>query len=109
MEPSLRSRPWVGSFADGGSFWERLLLILIHPLGAIGLLLLLLRPRLSTTMVRAVAALLIVNVFADLTLAQLIARGFVKGDWQLAVIFAVAPAVGIVYAPARSRLQSQPR
>ena len=99
----------VGAFADGGSFWERLLLILIHPLGAAGLLLLVLHPRLSTTMVRAIAALLAVNVLADLTLALLIAGGSVKGDWQLAVIFAVVPAVGLVYVLTASRLRRQPR
>ena len=99
----------VGAFADGGSFWERLLLILIHPLAAAGLLLLVFRPRLSTTMVRAIAALLAVNVLADLTLAQLIAGGSIKGDWQLAVIFAAVPAVGLVYALTVPRLRRQSR
>ncbi len=99
----------VGAFADGGSFWERLLLILIHPLGAAGLLLLVLRPWLSTKMVRAIAALLIVIVLADLTLAQLIAGGLVKGDWELAAIFAVVPAIGIVYALTVPRLRRQSR
>ena len=99
----------VGAFADGGSAWERLLLILIHPLAAAGLLLLVLRPRLSTTMVRAIAALLTVNVLADLALAQLIASGSVKGDWQLAVMFAVVPAIGLVYALTVPRLRRQSR
>lgn len=88
----------VGGFADGGDIWQRLLLILVHPLGAAGLLLLVLRPRLTAATILAVAALLAANVIADLRLAQLLAAGVVRGDWELAVAFSVAPAVGIVYA-----------
>ena len=88
----------VGGFADGGDIWQRLLLILVHPLGAAGLLLLVLRPRLTAATILAVAALLAANVIADLRLAQLLATGVVRGDWELAVVFSVAPAVGIVYA-----------
>ena len=39
----------VGAFANGGDVWQRLLLVLLHPLGAAGVLLLVLRSRLSTT------------------------------------------------------------
>ena len=39
----------VGAFADGGDVWQRLLLILLHPLGAAGVLLLVLRPPRATT------------------------------------------------------------
>ena len=39
----------VGAFANGGDVWQRLLLVLLHPLGAAGVLLLVLRPRLATT------------------------------------------------------------
>ena len=39
----------VGAFANGGDVWQRLLVVLLHPLGATGLLLLVLRPRLATT------------------------------------------------------------
>ena len=35
----------VGAFANGGDVWQRLLVVLLHPLGATGLLLLVLRPR----------------------------------------------------------------
>ena len=34
----------VGAFANGGDVWQRLLVVLLHPLGATGLLLLVLRP-----------------------------------------------------------------
>ena len=35
----------VGAFANGGDLWQRLLLVLLHPLGAAAVLLLVLRPR----------------------------------------------------------------
>ena len=88
----------VGAFANGGDIWQRLLLVIVHPLGAAGVLLLVLRPRLAATNILAVVALLTANVIADLRLAQLIATGVVRGDWELAVAFSVAPAIGIVYA-----------
>ena len=88
----------VGAFADGGDVWQRLLLILLHPLGAAGVLLLVLRPPLATTSILALAALLTANVIADLGLAQLMAAGSVRGDWELALAFSVVPAIGIIYA-----------
>ena len=42
-------------------------------------------------------ALLTANVIADLGLAQLMAVGSVRGDWELALVFSVVPAIGIVY------------
>ena len=88
----------VGAFANGGGVWQRLLLILLHPLGAVGVLLLVLRPRLATKTILALVALLTANVIADLGLAQLIAAGSVRGDWELALAFSVVPAIGIIYA-----------
>ena len=88
----------VGAFADGGDLWSRLLVVLIHPLCAAGMLLLVLLPRPATAVVIAIAGLLAVNIVADLTFAQLIAGGSVKGDWWLPLIFSVVPAIGIVYA-----------
>ena len=56
----------VGAFANGWDIWQRLLVVLLHPLGAAGVLVLVLRPRLATTTILALAALLTVNVVADL-------------------------------------------
>ena len=92
----------VGAFADGGDVWQRLLVSLLHPLGAAGVLLLVLLPRLATKKILAIAALLTANVIADLR-AQLIATGVVRGDWELAVAFSVVPAIGIIYALALLR------
>ena len=88
----------VGAFADGGGVWERLLLIVVHPLCAVALLVLTLLPRLSPAVAYVVAALLVANIVADVTLAQLIAAGAVKGDWGLPLTFSVIPAVGLAYA-----------
>ena len=94
----------VGAFANGGDVWQRLLLVLLHPLGAAALLLLLvLRPRLAAPKILAAVALLTANVLADLRMAQMIAAGAVRGDWELAVAFSVVPALGIVYGLALLR------
>lgn len=87
----------VGSFADGGDVWSRLVLVLLHPLAAGGLLLLVLRSTASRMLVAAIAALLLATVAADLSLAATIASGAMKGDWALPVIFAVIPALGGLY------------
>ena len=88
----------VGSFADGGDIWSRLVLVLLHPLAAGALLLLVLRATASRKLVLAIAALLLATVAADLSLAAAIAGGAMKGDWELPVIFAVLPTLGVLYA-----------
>ncbi len=93
----------VGAFANGGDVWHRLLLVVLHPLGAAGVLLLVLVPRLSTTKILATVALLTANVIGDLLAAQLLATGAMRGDWELALAFSVVPAIGIVYALALLR------
>ena len=99
---------FVGSFADGGSLGERMVLVLVHPLAAIGLLVLVTQPQLSLRGTRVVTALLVVNVAADVVIALLIAGGTVKGDWELPLMFAAIPALGVVYGARRmaSRPQS---
>ena len=93
----------VGAFANGGDAWQRLLVVILHPLGAAGVLMLVLRPRLATTKILAIVALLTANVIADLGVAQLIAAGRVRGDWEFALAFSVVPAIGIVYGLALLR------
>ena len=88
----------VGAFADGGDVVSRLLLVVVHPLAAVGMLLMLSLPRPATSLVIAAAALLTVNVVADLMVALMIAVGAVKGDWWLLPIFSAIPAVGLAYA-----------
>ena len=88
----------VGAFADGGGVWQRLLVVLLHPLGAAGVLLLVFVPHLTKTATLGIAAVLLANVIADLALAQRIAAGAVRGDWELGVVFAVVPVIGMAYA-----------
>ena len=88
----------VGAFADGGDVWSRLVVVFLHPLCAAGLVLLVLSHRLTTAVVLAIAVLMMVTVAVDLLFALAIVRGAVKGDWELPVVFAVIPALGVVYA-----------
>ena len=88
----------VGSFADGGDVWSRLVLVLLHPLAAGALLLLVFRSTASRKLALAVAALLLATVAADISLAVAIASGAMKGDWELPLIFAVVPTLGVLYA-----------
>ena len=60
-------------------------------------------PRLDTKKILAIVALLTANVIADLRVAQLLAAGVVRGDWELLVAFSVVPAIGIIYALALLR------
>ncbi len=88
----------VGAFADGGDIWSRLLVVLVHPLCAVGMLWLTWQQRPSSPAIIAIALIMVMNVAADLSLAQLIASGSVKGDRWLPLLFSVVPAIGIVYA-----------
>ena len=73
----------AGAFADGGGVWQRLLVVLLHPLGAAGVLLLVFVQRLtSATATLVIAAVLLANVIADLALAQRIGVGAVSCDWE---------------------------
>ena len=55
-------------------------------------------PLLGRTVTLAITAVLLANVIADLALVQRIAAGAVKGDWELALVFTVAPATAFAYA-----------
>lgn len=88
----------VGGFADGGELWERAVLMGIHPLAAIGLLVMAFVPRLKPGGVRIVQVLLVINIVADLALAGLIYTGATKGDWWLPLLFSVIPVIGLGYS-----------
>ena len=88
----------VGGFADGGELWERAVLMGIHPLAAIGLLVMAFVPRLKPGGIRVIQALLAINIVADVTLAALIYTGATKGDWWLPLLFSVIPAIGLGYS-----------
>ena len=62
------------------------------------MLLLAFLPRPARTTVLVIMGLLVVNVVSDLALGFMIALGVVKGDFELPLIFAAIPAIGVVYA-----------
>ena len=91
----------VGSFADGGDIVSRAVLIALHPIAAVALVLGLLRPRASQKVQRVVLGLLGLNILADLGLSASIAAGMQNGDAALPLIFAVIPAIGLIYCRLR--------
>ena len=88
----------VGSFADGGTLSQRLVLVVLHPLAALSLLFLVSVPRPRAVVVLVVTCLLTATVIVDAYLAWTIAQGAVKGDWELPIALAFVPAIGAVYA-----------
>ena len=88
----------VGNFADGGEWWERVILTVLHPVGAVALVILAVRHSLSPGILMLLSVLLALNVLADLFLAVAIATGVTDGDLELPMIFAIIPAVGVLYA-----------
>ena len=88
----------VGAFADGGDIWSRLVLVVLHPVCAVALLALVVRPKPPAAMAYAVAAMLACNIVADATIALLIATEVMKGDWPLPLVFSIIPFVGLVYS-----------
>ena len=88
----------VGAFADGGDIWSRLLVSLVHPVCAVGILLLALRPRPANPTLLAVLGIIVLTIAADLTYSILIAGGSVKGDFWLPLVFAVIPTIAAIYA-----------
>lgn len=88
----------VGGFADGGEWWQRVILMAVHPAAAIALLLLVALPRPAGSLVLLVAALLLVSVASDVYMGALLYQGVVRGDWALSLAFAAVPFLGLLYA-----------
>lgn len=87
----------VGSFADGADIISRGVLVALHPIAAVALVVGLLAPGASPATQRVVLGLLGLNILADLALSGSIALGLQSGDAWLPLIFAVIPAIGLVY------------
>ena len=88
----------VGSFADGGDFWSRLLLILLHPIAAITILALAYIPHPPKSIANIAASILALNIVADVVVAAMIAISTIKGDWPLPLAFSITPAIALIYA-----------
>ena len=87
----------VGSFADGADIISRGVLVALHPIAAVALVVGLLTPSASPPTQRVVLGLLALNIVADLGLSASIALGVQPGDAILPLIFAVIPAIGLLY------------
>ena len=93
----------TGGFADGGEWWERLSLVLIHPVVAVVLAVLVFMPQPSRMLVIATAILLLVNIAADALLSFAILSGITRGDWWLPLIFSLIPLIALGYCMALVR------
>ena len=93
----------VGSFADGGQWWERLVLVAVHPAAAVLLLILVMSRESARTLALVTVALLALNILADVGLAVAIGSGAIKGDWSLPLVFGVVPLIALPYCFSRLR------
>lgn len=87
----------VGSFADGGQWWDRLVLTVIHPVAAFLLLVLIWSSKRSRGLVVATMVLLAFNILSDVALALSIGLGEVRGDWWLPLVFSIVPIIAFPY------------
>ncbi len=76
----------VGAFADGGSVWERALIMVVHPVAAIALLVMVLTPRAARWPTRVAVVLLLVSIAGDAADVA-ISEGAMRGDRSLTFIF----------------------
>lgn len=93
----------VGSFADGGQWWERLIVVGVHPAAALLLVVLVMRRGPAGVLALVTVVLLALNVVADAGLAVAIGSGAIKGDWALPLVFAVVPLIALPYCILRYR------
>ena len=87
----------VGSFADGGGVSGYLIMVALHPVVALALLAAVVWQNPPRFAVVALAALLAVNVAADVAVAASIGSGGMLGDWWLPLVFSVVPVIGLGY------------
>ena len=93
----------AGGFADGGTIPERILVSLVHPAAAVLLLVVLASSNpVSKGLRRFTLAFLLVAIASDILVGVLIGQGVIRGDWSLALIFAVVPALGVAYMTAQT-------
>ncbi|MXZ24565.1 MAG: hypothetical protein F4Y80_06780 [Caldilineaceae bacterium SB0665_bin_21] len=88
----------VANFADGGTWWERGFLSVLHPL-AVALLLavLLVGHRGSSRLSRTAIGVLGVYIAGAVGISVAILTGLSKGDWFLSLVLAIVPVAGLAY------------
>ncbi len=87
----------AGSFADGGQWWVRLILVALQPAAAIFLVVLVMSRKQSKKLIKATTALLALNVAADVALSVAIGTDLLKGDWFLLLISSIIPLIALFY------------
>jgi len=88
----------VANFADGGTWWERGFLSILHPL-AVALLLaaLLVGHQASSRLSRTAVGVLGVYIAGAVGISVAILTGLSKGDWFLSLVLAIVPVAGLAY------------
>ena len=87
----------VGSFADGGDAYERLLLFFHSPAALLLLTAVVVSKPIKRGLKRLTASALLLVVSADVYLAYLMFQNVRKGDPELIMVLAAVPAVGLLY------------
>ena len=91
----------ASTFADGGFWWERLPMVLFHPLAVIALFWLLLRQALTARPTPRLAgvtlSLLLLSIIGSLALSGAILGGLTKGDWWLPLVWVIIPLLSLPY------------
>ena len=88
----------ISTFADGGFWWERISLVLLHPLAAIALLGLLLVGRPAPWLAGLALTLLALGIIGSLAMSGAILSGWTRGDWWLPLVWAIIPLLSLPYA-----------
>ena len=89
---------FISTFADGGFWWERISLVLLHPLAAIALLGLLLVGRPAPWLAGLALTLLALGILGSLAMSGAILSGWTRGDWWLPLVWAIIPLLSLPYA-----------
>ena len=98
----------VANFADGGTWWERGFLSVLHPL-AVALLLaaLLVGHQGSSRLSQTAIGVLGVYIAWAVGISIAILTGLSQGDWFLSLVLAIVPVVGLAYL-LTSRVSGRP-
>lgn len=86
----------ISTFADGG-LWERLPIVLFHPLAAVALLWLLFTAQPTPKLAGIALVLLLLGIVGSLAVSGAVLGGLIKGDWWLPLVWAIVPLLSLPY------------
>ena len=87
----------ISTFADGGFWWERIPMVLLHPLAVIALFWMLFTARPTPTLAGVTLALLLLSILGDAILGVTYGMGVLRGDWWLPLVWAIVPLLSLPY------------